>query len=71
MTSTDALIGDLMAALDENGVAVNAVVVLTADRGEFLGNHGTYNKDRLYEEAIRVPMIYRHANGFRPARTAA
>lgn len=71
VTCTDDLIGDLMDALDENGIAENTVVVLSADHGELLGNHGTYNKDRLYEEAIRVPMIYRYPNGFRPAETAA
>lgn len=63
---TDDLVGDLLAALDENGVADNTIVVLSADHGELLGNHGTYNKDRLYEEAIRVPMVYRHPDGFGP-----
>ena len=71
VTCTDDLIGDLMDALDQNGVADNTIVVLSADHGELLGNHGTYNKDRLYEEAIRVPMIYRYPNGFRPAETSA
>ena len=71
VTCTDDLVGDLMDALDENGIAENTVVVLSADHGELLGNHGTYNKDRLYEEAIRVPMIYRYPNGFRPAETSA
>lgn len=70
VTCTDDLIGDLMAALDENGIADNTIVVLSADHGELLGNHGTFNKDRLYEEAIRVPMVYRYPNGFRPAETA-
>ena len=70
VTCTDDLIGELMAALDENGIADNTIVVLSADHGELLGNHGTYNKDRLYEEAIRVPMVYRYPNGFPPAETA-
>ncbi len=61
---TDDLVGELLAALDESGIADNTLVVLSADHGELLGNHGTYNKDRLYEEAIRVPMIYRFPGGF-------
>ena len=71
VTCTDELIGELMAALEENGIADNTIIVLSADHGELLGNHGTYNKDRLYEEAIRVPMIYRCPNGFRPSETAS
>ncbi len=61
---TDDLIGDLLGALDEEGLSDNTIVVLSADHGELLGNHGTFNKDRLYEEAVRVPMIYRHPGGF-------
>lgn len=71
VTCTDDLIGDLLDALDENGVADNTIVVLSADHGELLGNHGAYNKDRLYEEAIRVPMVYRYPNGFGPGETSA
>ena len=67
---TDDLVGELLAALDENGIADNTIVVLSADHGELLGNHGTFNKDRLYEEAIRVPMIYRYPRAVRPASTA-
>lgn len=63
VTCADDLVGELMAALAENGIADNTIVVLSADHGELLGNHGTYNKDRLYEEAIRVPMIYRYPEG--------
>ena len=64
----DDLVGELLAELDESGIADNTLVVLSADHGELLGNHGTYNKDRLYEEAIRVPMIYRYPRGFGPGR---
>ena len=71
VTCTDDLVGDLMAALEENGIVDNTIVVLSSDHGELLGNHGTYNKDRLYEEAIRVPMVYRHPEGFGPGETAA
>ena len=70
VTCTDDLVGELLAVLDENGIAENTIVVLSSDHGELLGNHGTYNKDRLYEEAIRVPMIYRHPGGFGASRAA-
>ncbi|MDE0102081.1 MAG: sulfatase-like hydrolase/transferase [Bryobacterales bacterium] len=64
VSCTDDLVGDLILALEENGLADNTIVVLAADHGELLGNHGTYNKDRLYEEAIRVPMVFRYPDGF-------
>ena len=71
VTCTDDLIGELLAGLEENGVADNTIIVLSADHGELLGNHGTFNKDRLYEEAIRVPMIYRYPNGFGSSANAS
>ena len=61
---TDDLVGELMAALEENGVADNTIVVLSSDHGDLLGSHDAYNKDRMWEEAIRVPMIYRFPNGW-------
>ena len=60
----DDLVGELMAALEENGIADNTLVVLSSDHGDLLGSHDAYNKDRLWEEAIRVPMIYRFPNGW-------
>ena len=69
VTCADDLVGELLAALDEHGIADNTIVMLSADHGELLGNHGTYNKDRLYEEAIRVPIIYRYPRGFGPGAT--
>ena len=64
----DDLVGELLAELDESGIADNTLVVLSADHGELLGNHGTYNKDRLYEEAIRVPDDLPLSARFRPGR---
>ena len=61
---TDDLVGELMATLEENGIADNTIVVLSSDHGDLLGSHDTYNKDRMGEEAIRVPMICRFPNGW-------
>ena len=70
VTCADDLGGrNILAALDEQGIADNTIVILSADHGELLGNHGTYNKDRLYEEAIRVPIIYRYPLGFGPGES--
>ena len=59
-----------MAALEENGIADNTIVVLSSDHGDLLGSHDAYNKDRVWEEAIRVPMIYHYPDGWGKGETA-
>lgn len=71
VTCTDDLVGELMAALEENGIADNTIVVLSSDHGDLLGSHDAYNKDRVWEEAIRVPMIYRFPDGWAQGETSA
>ena len=55
----DAQFGELMKSLRENGLEEDTIVVFTSDHGDMLGSHHKWNKDRVFEEAIRVPMIYR------------
>ena len=54
----DDMVGDLMSALTERGLAENTLVVFVADHGDNLGSHGLFNKNSLIEESIRVPMIF-------------
>ena len=58
-TCVDDLLGDLMDALEENGLDENTIVVFVSDHGDNLGSHGMFNKNSLIEEAIRVPLIVR------------
>ena len=58
-TCVDDLLGELMGALDENGLAEDTIVVFVSDHGDNLGSHGLFNKNSLIEEAIRVPLIVR------------
>jgi len=55
----DALIGNLLDELENQGLAENTVVVLWSDHGYFLGEHGFWCKHALYELAVRVPLIMR------------
>jgi arylsulfatase A-like enzyme len=56
--AVDALIGDLLGDLEDSGLAGNTVVLLVADHGEQLGEHGIdFHHHGLYEESIRVPLI--------------
>ncbi len=54
---TDALVGDLMNELDKLGLTDNTIIVLWSDHGFFLGDHGFWCKQALYELSTRVPMI--------------
>ena len=57
--SVDDAVGQLTDYLDASGLAVNTLVIMTSDHGEMMGSHGKWEKMAPYEEAIRVPLIYR------------
>jgi choline-sulfatase len=57
-TCVDDQVGKLMTLLEEEGIAEDTLVVFLSDHGDILGSHHLFNKDRLIEEAIRVPLIY-------------
>jgi arylsulfatase A-like enzyme len=54
----DKQLGILMDELDSRGLLEDALVIITADHGEELFDHGKISHGRtLYEEVIRVPLI--------------
>ena len=50
-------VGQLVAALERNGLSDNTRIIYSSDHGESLGNHGIYGKSNFYEESVGVPMI--------------
>lgn len=64
-TWTDDLVGRTMKSLKDNNLDKNTIVVLLSDHGDNLGSHGTWNKQLLYEESIRIPLLVR-GPGIRP-----
>jgi arylsulfatase A-like enzyme len=59
----DALVGEILGALDEE-----TIVVVTADHGEALFEHGFLGHNtQLYEESTRIPLVIR-APDFAPRR---
>lgn len=53
----DAQIGKMLAALEEEGVRNNTIIILWSDHGWHLGDMGIWGKATNYEIATRVPMI--------------
>jgi len=50
-------IGQILDALETQGLADNTIVVLTADHGDHAGQFGLFFKSTMYENAARVPLI--------------
>lgn len=55
--SSDQLVGQMLAALDQSGFSSNTIVVFTSDHGEMMGSHQMVTKQKLYEESAAVPLI--------------
>jgi arylsulfatase A-like enzyme len=59
--SVDEGLGRIMAALDENDILDETMVVFTSDNGFFFGEHWLSQERRLpYEESIRQPLLVRY-----------
>ncbi len=58
IANADRGVGELLAALERDGLLDGALVIVTADHGEYLGEHDLveHSKD-VYEPALRVPLI--------------
>ena len=53
----DSRIGEIIKALQENGLYENTIIVYAADNGLAAGSHGLLGKQNLYEHSTRVPLI--------------
>ena len=54
----DAQIGRVLNKLKETGLDKNTIVVFTSDHGYHLGEHGHWQKQTLFNDATRVPLIF-------------
>lgn len=50
-------VGQLLAALNEAGLAETTRVIYSSDHGENLGARGLWGKSNLYRESVDIPMI--------------
>lgn len=53
----DQLIGQILTALEDNGLLENTLIVYSTDHGEQVGERGLWWKQTFYEDAARVPVI--------------
>jgi len=56
-------IGRVLAALEETHLDEQAWIILTADHGELLGDHGFHGKVLPFESSIRIPLLIRPPGG--------
>lgn len=63
VTGIDMFVGQLREELEAQGIAENTILVFASDHGLLLGERGLGGKTFLYEESIRIPMIF-YSPGF-------
>lgn len=59
ITKLDKDIGRVLSALHQSGQAENTIVIVTADHGLAVGEHGLMGKQNLYDCSVRMPLIIR------------
>ncbi|MDO1449918.1 sulfatase [Rhodocytophaga aerolata] len=57
MSAIDEYIGKIWQTIQDAGIEKNTILVFTADHGDLLGAHGSWNKQQPYAESIRVPFL--------------
>ena len=70
VATSDAIVGAFLEDLKRLGVYDRAVVIVTSDHGEGLGDHGEEQHSiLLYREALHVPLLLRLPGAFGAGRT--
>jgi arylsulfatase A-like enzyme len=63
ISALDACVGDLLATIDQAGIADNTIFVFTSDHGDMLGSQGMSRKQKPWDESIMVPFLVRYPAG--------
>jgi arylsulfatase A-like enzyme len=70
-SALDDNLGRLVAALDQQRLAGDTIVVFTSDSGLMLGEQGLENDNQPFEEAVRVPLLVRYPGAFSAGKNNA
>jgi arylsulfatase K len=57
VAEVDAMVGELMAAMDEQGLWENTYFLFSSDHGEMAMEHMGWYKSAMYEPSVRVPLL--------------
>ncbi len=66
----DREIGKVLDALRDAGHADDTIIILTSDHGEGVASHHWNQKQILYEQAVRVPLLIADPRASRPGTTS-
>ena len=75
ISGVDYNIGRVLERLEKLAVRENTLVVFAADQGWNAGHHGVWGKGNgtvpfnMYEESLRVPLIWNHPRRIRPGQS--
>lgn len=75
ISGVDANVGRIVKKLEEMGVREDTLIVFTADQGWNSGQHGFWGKGNgtwpfnMYDESIRVPLIWNHPGRIKAGST--
>ncbi len=58
ITHLDSEIGRILATLRETGDFENTIIVFTSDHGLAVGSHGLFGKQNVYEDGMKVPLVF-------------
>ena len=56
-TQADAMIGEVLAELERQGVLRNTLVIVTSDHGEELGEHDVWEHNWMWQTNLRIPLV--------------
>ena len=58
VSSIDHCVGQVVAALEDAGIADNTIFVFCTDHGDAMGSHGHFEKaGTMYDEIFRIPLL--------------
>lgn len=58
--TVDDSVGELLAFLDDEGIAEQTVVIYTSDQGMLLGEHDHGDKRWMFQESLQMPFVVRY-----------
>ena len=59
-TALDRCVGELWDTLKETGLERDTILVFTSDHGDMIGSHQQSRKQKPWDEAVRVPMLWHY-----------